>query len=210
MDKVKNPYSMDVSRYSTQSAIVRVIGKNKSVLDVGCNEGYLGEHSDDSNHFFGIDYMESAVAIAKTRYEDAVVYDLNTSLDLPWDRRYDVIVFADVLEHVLFPEVVLRFFVKKYLEKNGTVIISLPNIGNWRIRASLLFGRFEYSETGILDRTHLHLYTFRAGHQLVESCGLELENEFCGASFFGPFIKLFPILSRLLSTNMILVCRNQK
>lgn len=181
------------------------IGSNKSILDVGCNDGYIGNMSDSTNKFYGLDY--SAYSIRKVRkiYSDAVIYDLNKLEKLSWNIKFDTIIFADVLEHVLYPEKVLKYFIDNYLKNSGEVIISLPNIANWQIRFSLLFGRFNYTEMGILDKTHLHIYTFKSASQLIERAGLKVIEELSGASFFGYPIKTFPFLRSLLATNIIII-----
>jgi SAM-dependent methyltransferase len=76
-------------------------------------------------------------------------------------RNFDTIIFADVLEHLAWPAGVL----KKYadlLKPDGTVIVSLPNVGLWSVRLGLLFGRFRYQDSGVLDRTHLRFFTRRS------------------------------------------------
>lgn len=204
-----NPYKLQLSKYSTHNIIRENIGDNKAVLDIGCNEGYLGRVCAKTNIFYGLDYYQENIDKATTFYKDARVYDLNDLKELPWKQKFNVIVFADVLEHILFPEQVLKFFVDHYLKENGQVIISLPNIANWQVRLNLLFGKFDYTDTGIMDKTHLHLYTFRTARRLVLKNNLEITNEFGGASFFGPIIKMFPVLNSLLATNIITTARKR-
>jgi hypothetical protein len=110
-----------------------------------------------------------------------------------------------VLEHVLYPDDVLNFFVKNYLKDNGKVIISLPNIANWQIRFQLLLGKFDYMETGIMDKTHLHFYTFKSAKEMIQRNNLKIQKIIGGASFFGPIIRIFPFLKSLFATNIILI-----
>jgi 2-polyprenyl-3-methyl-5-hydroxy-6-metoxy-1,4-benzoquinol methylase len=190
--------------FSTHSQILDLIGANKTVLDVGCNKGYIGEHADKTNTFYGLEYDEVALADAKKIYKAVSKYDLNNLQDLHLEvDSFDVIVFADVLEHVLYPDEVLKFF-KKYLKKDGYIVISVPNIANWKVRLDLIFGKFDYTETGIMDRTHLHLYTFKSAQLLAQSAQLETIEVRSGATFFGKIISLFPFLKGLLATNIII------
>jgi 2-polyprenyl-3-methyl-5-hydroxy-6-metoxy-1,4-benzoquinol methylase len=190
--------------FSTHSQILDLIGANKTILDVGCNKGYIGEHADKTNTFYGLEYDEVALADAKKIYKAVSKYDLNNLQDLHFEvDSFDVIVFADVLEHVLYPDEVLKFF-KKYLKKDGYIVISVPNIANWKVRFDLIFGKFDYTETGIMDRTHLHLYTFKSAQLLVQSAQLETVEVRAGATFFGKIISLFPFLKGLLATNIII------
>lgn len=117
--------------------------------------------------------------------------------------------FADVLEHLLFPEQVLKYFVYNYLKENGQVIISLPNVANWQVRLNLLFGKFNYTDRGIMDKTHLHFYTFKTARELIFKNNLEIINVFGGATFFGPIIKMFPVLNSLLATNIITIVKKR-
>lgn len=193
--------------YSTHSQIALLVGKNETVLDAGCNIGFLGKYSDKSNVIYGFDYSHKFVQRSKKIYQDAIVYDGNSLESLPWKRRFSVIVFADILEHLHDPEKSLTFFVDKYLQKDGRIIISLPNVANWKVRLDLLFGRFEYQNSGILDKTHLHLYTFQTATKMIQDCGLRITKIAAGASVFGPLLKVVPFLRPLLSTGIIFECR---
>jgi 2-polyprenyl-3-methyl-5-hydroxy-6-metoxy-1,4-benzoquinol methylase len=193
--------------FSAHSQILELIGRNKTVLDVGCNKGYIGEHADKTNTFYGLEYDEVALFEAKKIYKSVSIYDLNNLKDLSFEvNSFDVIVFADVLEHVLYPKVVLNFF-KKYLKKDGYIVISVPNIANWKVRLDLIFGKFDYTETGIMDRTHLHLYTFKSAKILAQSGGLKTIETRAGATFFGRITSLLPFLKGLLATNIIIKVR---
>jgi 2-polyprenyl-3-methyl-5-hydroxy-6-metoxy-1,4-benzoquinol methylase len=190
--------------FSTHSNILDLIGKDKIVLDVGCNKGYIGEHADKTNTFYGLEYDEVALEVAKGIYTSVQKYDLNNLKKLNFNaQKFDVIIFADVLEHVLYPDEVLEHF-KQYLSDGGYIIISLPNIANWKVRLDLLFGKFDYTETGIMDRTHLHLYTFKSAQKLATNKDYSISEVRAGATFFGPVISLLPFLKSLLATNVIM------
>jgi len=117
------------------------------------------------------------------------------------------LLFADVLEHLVDPEKTLLFFTNKYLKIHGHVILALPNIANWQIRLKLMIGKFDYTEIGILDKTHLHFYTFKTAKELASFANLKIISEFGGSSTFGGMIKKLPFLKGLLSNNIILLCR---
>jgi 2-polyprenyl-3-methyl-5-hydroxy-6-metoxy-1,4-benzoquinol methylase len=201
-----NPYSINTNKYSTHSIIVNNIGIQNMVLDIGCNDGYIGKDSDYSNIFYGLDYLKDSIKKAKGVYKDAILYDLNNLEKLPWNKKFDILIFADVLEHVLYPDQVLDFFVKNYLKEGGKVIVSLPNIANWQIRLNILLGKFEYTETGIMDKTHLHFYTFKTAQDLIKSQNLSITKTYGGATFFGKIIEKLPLFNGLLATNIIYIC----
>lgn len=207
--KNANPYSLNL-RHPTHRILLDQIGRGSTILDVGCNDGYLGEVSDKTNVFYGLDYLLESIDKAKNIYKEALLYDLNDLKDLPWDLQFDLILFADILEHVLNPSRVLTFFTSRYLKTHGRVIISLPNVAYWQVRLNLLFGRFDYEETGIMDRTHLHFYTRKTAQMLVESSGLKIEKIiFSGPSFLGPLLSRVPLLAPLLAINIILLCEKK-
>lgn len=204
---MNNPYNLSLSKYSTHNIISEAIGKNNKVLDIGCNDGYIGKIADKSNRFYGLDYLPQSIRITKKAYQDALVYNLHNLKSLPWKTKFDVILFADVLEHVMYPEKVLIFFTKNYLNDNGRIIISLPNIANWQIRMKLLFGNFNYKEIGIMDKTHLHFYTFKSAEKLLTNCSLSLFKITSGASLFGYILSIFPFLKCLFATNIIMIAK---
>ena len=114
---------------------------------------------------------ESAVAceVAAKRLAHVVQADLQQA-DLG-DAQFDVLIFADVLEHVPWPVGVLKKYLR-WLAPGGRVIVSLPNVGLWSVRFAHLFGRWEYEETGVLDRTHLRFFTRKSARWLLGECGL--------------------------------------
>lgn len=207
---MNNHYRLNPSYYSTHSVIQRLIGKNKTVLDSGCSDGYMATIADKSNKIYGLDNSKPSIKNAKKKLNDVALYDLNKLKKLPWKIKFDVIIFADVLEHLYDPKKTLVYFKKNYLKKKGRIIISLPNIANWQIRANLILGRFNYTDAGIMDRTHLHFYTINTANKLVVESGLEMVKEVYGSSVFGPLIKLIPTTASLLATSIVLECKNEK
>ncbi|MFA6995151.1 MAG: methionine biosynthesis protein MetW [Patescibacteria group bacterium] len=209
MNKYKTKNIPNNHFYSTKNIIFRELGCGNTVLDIGCNDGYYGKF-DKNNIYYGIDYSNEVLKEARGYYKEVLFYNLDNLRKLPWNIKFDIIILADVLEHVLEPGEVLDFFVKNYLEDNGKVIISLPNIANWQIRLNLLFGKFDYTETGIMDKTHLHLYTFKSAKLLVSNNNLLAVKVLEGASILGSIIKIIPFLKYLLATNIIIIGRKIK
>jgi 2-polyprenyl-3-methyl-5-hydroxy-6-metoxy-1,4-benzoquinol methylase len=154
---------------TVQSQVVSLTGQNKRVLEFGCN---IGETSlvleRNGCEVTGIEINRAAAEIAKNICKEVIIGDIEK--DEVWEKiegKFDVIIFADILEHLRNPDKILKR-TKKYLKEDGFLIISLPNIANWRIRLSLLFGRFEYKLTGILDETHLRFYTLKSAQELIQ------------------------------------------
>jgi 2-polyprenyl-3-methyl-5-hydroxy-6-metoxy-1,4-benzoquinol methylase len=186
-----------------------LVGSNKKVLDVGCSEGFLADCSaGNKNVFYGIDCDKSALQIAKSKYHKIFEADLNAVGQLPeLPADFDIVVFADILEHLRDPSVVLKHFINTSLKKGGTVLISLPNVAHYSVRASLLFGGFVYTDSGILDKGHLHLYTLLTAKRFVESAGLKVRSVHFSSNIFGPLIRILPMLGPILGFNLILECQ---
>lgn len=87
---------------------------------------------------------------------------------------YDLILMADVLEHLRAPEKVLPLL-RQRLSKDGMALVSLPNIAFWKMRLELLRGRFEYTDMGLLDRSHLRFFTRRSGENMFAKAGFRVE-----------------------------------
>lgn len=90
-----------------------------------------------------------------------------------WDQPFDVVVCADVLEHLASPEAMLER-IHDWLHPEGILLVSLPNIANVSIRAALVLGHFRYTERGILDRSHLSFYTRASARDLIEKSGFRV------------------------------------
>lgn len=143
------------------------------ILDVGCGSGTLGESfkSDSRITVFGIDIAPKAVEAARSRLDGAWVVDIESSNQWPSEvvsRRYDVIILSEVLEHLFSPERLLQV-VRSLLIERGVIIITVPNILFWRNRLRILFGHFEYEDTGLMDRGHIHFFSWRSFRNLLQS-----------------------------------------
>ena len=91
-------------------------------------------------------------------------------------EEFDFVLFGDVLEHLTTPERALDN-IKPHLAPEGHVLICVPSIIHWSIRRNILFGKFEYQDTGPLDRTHVHFFTPRTVRKLVRDCGFRIVRE---------------------------------
>jgi SAM-dependent methyltransferase len=85
-------------------------------------------------------------------------------------RRFEWLMAADILEHMPDPKNALCFY-RGFLKPDGRLIVSLPNVAIWDNRLRLLFGHFDYRDSGVMDRTHLRFFTFRTARQLICDAG---------------------------------------
>lgn len=204
-------YSRNYARGGTHALLLGFVAPGTKVLDVGCATGYLGEALLDRGcQVWGVERDSSAARVAARLYDGVAEIDLDDATELPWDRAsFDVVLAADVLEHLRDARRALRLL-RTYARPGATFILSLPNVAHASIRLALLFGRFRYTESGILDRTHCSLFTFATARQLVDSSGLRVEHVFGGSDRFGRVLALPAVgntLRGLLAYNIVLVAR---
>src|SRR2546430_12293394 len=88
-------------------------------------------------------------------------------------NSFDVVMCGDILEHLRRPADFLER-VRPLLRPDGRLVLSTPNVANWAVRTGLLFGRWRYTERGILDRTHVHLFTRRTLIETLEQAGYHI------------------------------------
>jgi 2-polyprenyl-3-methyl-5-hydroxy-6-metoxy-1,4-benzoquinol methylase len=172
-------YAADAAVIGRDSVYAIALGWLKAgdtVLDVGCNTGYVGRAARELGVVFdGIEGDARAAEMARETYRSVACVDLASRP--PWPgvaARYDVILALDVLEHLREPLPALRALAA-LLAPGGRLFLSVPNVAHWTVRLGLLAGRFDYAETGILDRTHLRFFTRRSLLAACAEAGLAVE-----------------------------------
>lgn len=138
--------------------IQKFIPNDSQVLDIGCSSGNLGEYLATQKGCIvdGVEPDKKDAALAAKKLRQVWNSDIETAVrDI--QKKYDVLIFADVLEHLMHPDEVLRS-VRSLLKPTGRVIFSVPNMSHVSVRLALLEGKWEYTETGLLDKTHLHYW----------------------------------------------------
>ena len=168
------------SKYAVEErnvALTGMIGRPRRVLDVGCGIGLNGLFARHRGaEVVGIEIAQGTKAQAERVLHKVVPANIEDDASCEtWlgKDRFDLILFGDVLEHTVDPLAVLRR-ITHYLEDEGHVIVSLPNVAAWTVRLALLSGRFDYEKSGILDDTHLRFFTRDSSIRLVEEAGLEV------------------------------------
>ncbi|MFS8068600.1 MAG: methyltransferase domain-containing protein [Byssovorax sp.] len=158
-------------------ALCSLFGRPRTVLDVGCGIGLNGAAAKRTGaHVTGIEIVPASIERAKKVLDEVRVADIEREASLRdalGKRRFDLMLLADVLEHTTEPRAVLERLVP-YLEEDGHVLISLPNVAAWPVRLGLLAGNFEYTSSGILDDTHLRFFTRESAIAMIEAAGLEV------------------------------------
>ena len=143
---------------------------------MGCGTGALSAaiKGRGAERAAGIELDAEAAAIARTQL-DVVVEGSVVDAPLPFrEGEFDLMVFADVLEHLPDPDAVLARCLP-LLARDGTVIVSVPNMRFYLVLLRLIADRWEYADAGVRDRTHLRVFTRRSLERMLRAHGLRIE-----------------------------------
>jgi SAM-dependent methyltransferase len=154
------------------------------VLDVGCATGYLAaELVARGCEVIGAEVDAGAAQQARAWCAEVVVGDLEApsthdAIERAAAGGVDVVLCADVLEHLRDPWAVLTWL-RTLLRPDGPrlAVISVPNIGHWTARREVLRGRFPYADFGLFDRTHLRFFTCASARELAHRAGFAVLRE---------------------------------
>jgi 2-polyprenyl-3-methyl-5-hydroxy-6-metoxy-1,4-benzoquinol methylase/regulator of replication initiation timing len=172
---------------------LQLVGQGKTVLELGAASGHVTKALKALNNT--VTAVERDARFSKNLSEiadDVIITDLDW-LDLRErlsGKKFEVVLAGDVLEHCSKPELVL-LQIHDLLTPDGYVVISLPNIAHGDVRLSLLTGTFDYSDTGLLDRTHLRFFTRSSIHTFLSQSHFQVDAIFgstasIGTTEFGP------------------------
>jgi glycosyltransferase involved in cell wall biosynthesis len=145
------------------------------VLDLGCGSGLVAAELKKRGHFVvGVD--SSPEPETGMRVDRLVAADLDTGLptEVTEVPPFDVVVAADVLEHLRSPDRLLCDL-HDVCTPDAVLIASIPNVGHWYPRLRIGIGRFDYDHRGILDATHMRFFTWRSFVGLAYRAGWRVE-----------------------------------
>ena len=171
-----SPYQLKDDPYSSHSVVLSLLGQGdgRRALDAGAADGFLAEL------MTGLGWTVTALERdpvqaerARGRCHEVIVADV-AEASHKLSGPFDAIVYGDVLEHLSDPLPVI-VSVNQHLARGGLVIVSVPNVAHLWVRLSLLVGRFDYADRGILDRTHLRFFTRRTLLALLARAGLAVD-----------------------------------
>ncbi|MBD7979280.1 class I SAM-dependent methyltransferase [Oerskovia merdavium] len=170
-------YAFDFDPQETNTShglLVGMVPPRSRVLDVGCAAGYLGDALKDKECIVrGVELDPVAAEEARAHLASVVVADAET-LDYAAEfgaEAFDVVVLADVLEHVRNPARILAGALS-VLTEDGTLVISIPNVAHGSLRLGLLQGRWNYTPLGLLDETHVRFVTWDTLQDLLTDAGI--------------------------------------
>lgn len=157
------------------------------VLEIGCGSGAtLGWLRRDQRASFtvGVEISESAAQRARVHADEVYCLDFER-VELPSEnKKFDVILCLDVLEHMVNPWLIVDRLAAQHLVPGGILIVSLPNVRHYSVVLPLLFrGQWNYQDAGLLDRTHLRFFTRDTAVRLLSHPALGLVH--CRGTGFG-------------------------
>ncbi len=176
---VKNPDYYGHPRREMQAHIPESAGR---LLDIGCGAGAfaagLREARDRDGRrleIWGVEMSPEAARLASEVMDRVLSGDFHhVEADLP-RGHFDVIVLNDVLEHVIHPEELLRR-IRPLLAAGGVVVASIPNVRHFfNVVALAVHGRWDYTDEGILDRTHLRFFTRSSMKRMFQENGYRVD-----------------------------------
>lgn len=176
---IKYQFVVDLSDPSSSHSLLHHLvtadGKPAmDILEVGCSSGYVGATLVAKGHrVTGVEVDPDAAEAARAVLHEVHTGDSEGFFAAHPDRRYDVILLGDVLEHMADPATTLRHCVA-HLADGGRVGISLPCVTHGSVRAMLLEGRWDYADYGLLDRTHLRFFSHKGMVELLSAANLEI------------------------------------
>jgi len=143
------------------------------IIDVGCGGGGLGavlKRARPGIQVRGIEIVPEQAEAARRVLDDAHAGRAEEPRPAHWPKP-DCVVFADVLEHLADPWKTLRYWAAE-LETGGSVVVSVPNVAHSSVLLALSSGRWDYTDVGIMDRTHLRFFTRDSLTRMLTDAGL--------------------------------------
>jgi 2-polyprenyl-3-methyl-5-hydroxy-6-metoxy-1,4-benzoquinol methylase len=148
----------------------------KTILDAGCGAGELASFLKKRNNaeVWGIEYNEKSGLTAREQLDHVLIGDVMKRIDEVPDGYFDLIMFNDVLEHLIDPYSTLALARKK-LSKEGNLFASIPHIRYFKVLLEILVKKdFKYVDDGVMDRTHLRFFTKKSIERMFQEQGFKI------------------------------------
>lgn len=153
--------------------------KIKNILDIGCGQGaFLNLIKVKTGaETWGVEMVKEIGEKAKDKVDKILIGQIEDLIDSIPDDYFDYITFNDVLEHLIEPTKVLEM-VKPKLSKNGKIVASIPNVRFYSNLYALIFKKdWKYTNSGILDSTHMRFFTKKSMKRMFEDAGYKLTKQ---------------------------------
>lgn len=177
MTSKKYIYEIPDNENHPAKKVIKWIKSDSKVLEIGCASGIQSRILKENLgcRVTGLEIDPSAAVDAKPYCEEVIIgsiEEIDLSLALK-DEKFDAILFVDVLEHLIDPLATLKKILP-FLNEDGVVISSIPNISHSAICWELAHGRFDYQKYGLLDNTHIRFFTKKNIIKLFEDAGYHI------------------------------------
>jgi 2-polyprenyl-3-methyl-5-hydroxy-6-metoxy-1,4-benzoquinol methylase len=197
--KASYPYQPEINQvaFDLVSEVIKEKKGVRNILDVGCGYGLLSKELKKTYpqlDLYGIEHAKEAshssqkiLKLLQSNIEDIVLIKHQLK-----KQKFDIIMFSDVLEHLYDPVGIIKSY-QSLLAKDGTIVLTVPNIANIFSRIALLFGYFNYNETGVMDKTHIRFFNRKNLKQLSKESNLKIVSQKYDSiivRWFVPFIKI--------------------
>jgi len=173
-------FELEMDTRNPLSLIISRVAKNSTILEFGPANGRMTKYLKEvlGCTVYAVELDEESAKDATEFCKEILVGDIEK---FQWLKKYqdiefDYIIFADVLEHLYNPEMVLTK-AKALLKDEGSILMSLPNIAHNAIIMDLINDKFTYRKRGLLDLTHVRFFTKNTLEELILNCGLEIAFE---------------------------------
>lgn len=171
----KYDFDLDLTYQNSLLLILEQVKPETSILEFGPANGrltrYLKKELNCRVYLIELDLEAGKNALEFG--EDLVTGDIEAYewLERYKDIKFDYLIFADILEHLRSPaEVLIK--AKLLLKENGSVLLSVPNFAHNAVLINLLNNEFEYNSTGLLDNTHIHMFTKNSLEKMLKCSGM--------------------------------------
>ena len=171
-------YEVDTLSDSAPAYVISMVGKNKRVLEFGCGPGSITRvlSKECGCQVTGMELDPKAIKLAKPYCVELIEADLNSQ---DWPKlidtveKFDVVVAADVLEHLYDPWETLKRM-SSFIDNNGYLVISIPHVGHAAVISCLINSNFEYRNWGLLDSTHIRFFGLKNIEDLFARAELKI------------------------------------
>lgn len=160
--------------------------KGKSVLDVGCGWGQaLLYFKEKGMECYGFDPAQSAIDFAKSQGLNVQCCGLETA-DV-FNKRFDIVMLINVLEHLSDPEKILKEIREKILSPGGVLIIDVPN--EYNTFQTIANKEYGLKDWWVVPPAHLNYFNPETLECLLSGCGFKVD--YTEASFPLEMFMLF-------------------
>lgn len=178
-DALKKIWGMHYFNLYPNVSLLSLISRKKTepfaLLEIGCDCGanlLHVKHTYEAASLCGVEINPNAAKIAS---QAAKVYVCDIEQEMPdFGKKFDYVVFGDVLEHLRDPERIVRECAG-ILKPGGEILACIPNLMHYSVLHGLLHGTFTYTDTGLLDRTHIHFFTYNEMIKMFVHSGYAVE-----------------------------------